>query len=720
MRTPENANASLAGEADAENTAEQLHSEITAADPRFQVAYSRGHGEHDNTPAQRVVESFAAFRDAIIADRATTKGQQWIAGPMGIAPDDQLHRTGGTDGSFARAIGKPHRCKACALPRRFIALDIDHALTPAAFATLVQVLQPLSGLVYTTASHTHAAPRCRVVLELDLPAPRAELIAATHAVQARIDAAMAVECQPAIPWDASCDKPEQPLYLPVAESQTYMLDGMPLSLGELLADVPAEHEPLQAPQQQAPAREADRYALAALDGAVRAIMQAPEHTRNNVLNTEAHGLGGFIATGRLSHSVVTAALIDATERAGWATPEKNRATIQGGIASGIAKPRHDGLTVTNTPTAAANDAGGLVEVPLGDIMDAMPDPPRFVIDPLIPRRVATLLGGHGGLGKSMLSLTLCAHAACGRGWAGFDIAPCRAVFVSLEDEAQIVRYRLRRIIEEYQLPPGEVLANLRIFDGADVEAALMIEASDRGPAQMIETPMMAKVVAAVAGAGLAVIDNASDAFAGNENARLHVRMFMRRLAKVARANDAGMVLLAHIDKNAAKNGGAGNNYSGSTAWHNSARSRIALVENDAGIELIHEKANLGKRAEPVRLQRAAHGVLVPAGADGSRESAAAMVADGDAEAVLGVLGLAIDAGLTVTTATAGPATAWHILRQLPELGAQYRTPEGKRRVAAALVRLARDGRIVRADYKKPDRHWGSRWELPQNAADIAA
>lgn len=717
--TYQKSNAALAGAAELDDIHDGLHVHATGSGNRFQVAYSRGYGEHDNTPAQHVATNFAAFRDAILADRATAKGQQWIAGPLAVAPDDLLHCTGGTDGSFARAIGKPHRCKACALSRRFIALDIDHALTPAVFATLVQVLQPFSGLVYTTASHTPDAPRCRVVLELDLPAPRAELIAATHVVQARIDAAMVAESQPAIPWDTSCDKPEQPLYLPVVESQTYTLDGLPLSLGDLLANVPAQPEPQQAVMLPL-AKEADRYALAALDGAVRAIVAAPVHTRNNVLNTEAHGLGGFIATGRLSHSVVTATLIDATERAGWATPEKNRATIHGGIASGIAKPRHDGQPVAAARSEAANDAGELIEVPLGDIMDAMPEPPRFVVDPIIPRRVATLLGGHGGLGKSMLSLTICAHVACGRGWAGFDVAPCRAVFVSLEDEAQIVRYRLRRIIEEYQLPAAEVLASLRIFDGADVEAALMIEAGDKGTASLIETPMMAKVVAAVANAGLAVIDNASDAFAGNENARLQVRIFMRRLAKVARANDAGMVLLAHIDKNAAKNGGAGNNYSGSTAWHNSARSRLALVEDESGIELRHEKANLGKRADAVRLQRAEHGVLIPAGGDGSRESAAAMVAGGDAEAVLGVLRLAIGTGLTVTTATAGPATAWHTLRQLPELGSQYRTAEGKRRVAAALVRLARDGRIVRAEYKKPDRHWGARWELPQSAADIAA
>ena len=43
-----------------------------------------------------------------------------------------------------------------------------------------------------------------------------------------------------------------------------------------------------------------------------------------------------------------------------------------------------------------------------------------------------------------------------------------------------------------------------------------------------------------------------------------------------------------------KGKGQGNNYSGSTQWHNSVRSRLALVESDrAGIELLHEKANYG-------------------------------------------------------------------------------------------------------------------------------
>ena len=45
---------------------------------------------------------------------------------------------------------------------------------------------------------------------------------------------------------------------------------------------------------------------------------------------------------------------------------------------------------------------------------------------------------------------------------------------------------------------------------------------------------------------------------------------------------------------------------------------------------------------------------------------------------------------------------------------------GKRRVAAALVRLAREARIVRVEYRKPTRKPGERWELAHDAMKSAA
>jgi len=258
-------------------------------------------------------------------------------------------------------------------------------------------------------------------------------------------------------------------------------------------------------------------------------------------------------------------------------------------------------------------------IPLDDVMEAQPAIVRHAVDPWFPKRHATLFGGHGGMGKSMLALTISAHVAAGVPFAGLPVEQSRVLFVSLEDEASIVRLRLRRIIEHYSLDAGEALANLVLLDGTHTNAAMVQEGQGYGERATL-THVYAEIHQAATDCELIVIDNASDAFDANENSRRDVRFFIRALATLARANDAAVVLLAHIDKVAARNGGGGNDYSGSTAWHNSARSRIALMQDpnhqDDGVSLIpliveHQKANLGPKARPVQLEFIEGGVLVP-------------------------------------------------------------------------------------------------------------
>jgi putative DNA primase/helicase len=80
---------------------------------------------------------------------------------------------------------------------------------------------------------------------------------------------------------------------------------------------------------------------------------------------------------------------------------------------------------------------------------------------------------------------------------------------------------------------------------------------------------------------------------------------MRALGQVARLTDCAVCLLAHVDKNTSRNKKAdgGEGYSGSTAWHNSARSRLFMTRGDDGLlTLEHQKSNLGKRRETVTLE----------------------------------------------------------------------------------------------------------------------
>ena len=372
------------------------------------------------------------------------------------------------------------------------------------------------------------------------------------------------------------------------------------------------------------------------------------------------------------------------------------------------------MTETLEIEVDAEPGDKLMPIDLRDLMQHEPPSTRYVFEPIIPRRATTLLGGHGGMGKSVLALTLAAHAACGRKWGPFAAVQCRAVYVSLEDDADTVRYRLRRIIEAYNLPAASAIDALAVFDGSGVDATLAMEVADAGIHRLMQTAVMEHVAASCKGAGLIVIDNASDAYGGNENERRQVRTFIRMLTQLARANDAGVLLLAHIDKSAARNGAAGNSYSGSTAWHNSVRSRLALLSDESGITLTHEKAQFSKVAEPMRLTFVDHGVLTPLDARASQWAAESQVT-ADAVVVLLAIRAALISERIVTAAQSGSSTTWHVLEPFPELPPELKTKTGKARVRAALVRLERDGQIVKVAYRNADRKSKERFELAQTA-----
>lgn len=380
----------------------------------------------------------------------------------------------------------------------------------------------------------------------------------------------------------------------------------------------------------------------------------------------------------------------------------------------------------------------LVPVPLDDLMMSAPPAVRFVVEPIVPRKVATLLSAHGGSGKSVLALTIAAHVACGRAWAGLPVIQGKAVFVSLEDPGELVRFRLRRIIEACELPADAVLAALTVLDGSDLSSGLMHESFRDSVRLLVESEAMESLRAAASGASLIVVDNASDAADFDENVRRYVRQFVRGLAKVARENDAGLILLAHIDKAAARFGANGESYSGSTAWHNSVRSRLALIGKDSAVELVHEKANLSRPADPRLFTWTEGGVLMPTTAEAAQAGAQArdaILAAEDAGHVARAVLAAHAAGVTVPAAMAGPKTARHILEPFPELPDHLSGKANGDRFKRALVHAVRQSMIEEQDYQDDHRNRRRRivpvgaaavnppitpCEQPQQAAGAAA
>lgn len=335
-----------------------------------------------------------------------------------------------------------------------------------------------------------------------------------------------------------------------------------------------------------------------------------------------------------------------------------------------------------------------------------PERPQHVIADWLPQGEVTLLAGHGGAGKSMIALHLAACVALGRPWCGLATERRRALYLSAEDRADVLHWRLARIAAHFGATLADFEGCLRVVDASQIECELMIEPG-RG-----EEPVLTRYYDAVTemmrGGGVLILDGASDMYGGSEIVRRHVRRFVRALRRLA-PPDGAVLLLAHIDKAAARDSSATDRYSGSTAWHNSVRSRWSLaVEQDGDLVLALAKANHARAGAEIRLRWDAQAHLYVA--DPAQTAGGIVAAARDRQerdGILATMRACAKAGIAVPAATQGPRTAYHVLRAQPAFPDSLRadTVAVRRRFWAAIetLRVLREieERVIRAKHRHP-------------------
>jgi hypothetical protein len=350
-----------------------------------------------------------------------------------------------------------------------------------------------------------------------------------------------------------------------------------------------------------------RYGLAALTSAVDRIATAPEGRRNNTLNTEALCMARLSAGGELDEDHARDMLEAAANSCGLDAAEI-RATIRSGFTAGLAQPRsalRDAVVSTN-PDAELIEP---VPVSLHDLFDAEPEPVAYVGEGLFPKGVVTLIGGHGGSGKTAVAFTLAAHLSAGRAWASRAMEQSRVLFLSCEDGAGVVRHKLWSVLKEYGIGRDEIGDRLRILDATDADPVMFTETRTGSGT----TPLFDWLAGQCGefGADVLIIDNASDTFAGNEVNRAQVRAFLRSLRRLR--SGITVLLLAHVDKATARGAGGLQAYSGSTAWNNSVRSRLYLgpqLGRRADARTTEEQLRPPRRPYPVDMAQRRAGALV--------------------------------------------------------------------------------------------------------------
>ena len=495
----------------------------------------------------------------------------------------------------------------------------------------------------------------------------------------------------------------------------------------LVALVTEEKQPAppMAPQAPtaAPRGEHDRYTQRAIERAISDVLIPGKNKRNNTLNATTYGLARLAAAGRLDWGQVSQALERAAVAAGLA-PAEVRATLKSARDAGSTDPNFDGMPRDNGQTLQQwdidADTGELREgsgqeaqeprlkpVDVAQVLTDPDDPPRFVWGQYLPRGVVSMLGAHGGTGKSTIALMLAVAVASGRGELFGQ--PCdqgRAVFISLEDGRAIVRHRLATICKEWNIAPELLVNRLTIADGTDWPELF---SADRDDGQV--TPTYRELRNLAQGADLVLIDNASDGFGGDEIKRRQVRAFIRSLAAIAKAENTALLLLAHVDKSTSKKlNQDSEGYSGSTAWHNSVRSRLFMERvSDGGLRIAHQKANLGQTAELLNLVWPKDGLpeVAPEGLVFANEQ--------HTKNLLRLIAEFGERGEHVTSATTSRTNAAKLLGQEPSYPNSLKPAE----VFDLLRRAERAGYLEKGQHRTPHRKVLEVWELTAQGRGFA-
>jgi putative DNA primase/helicase len=362
----------------------------------------------------------------------------------------------------------------------------------------------------------------------------------------------------------------------------------------------------------------------------------------------------------------------------------------------------------------------LKPVSVFDVLTCPAPPPAFVWDGYLPRGVVALFGAHGGTGKSTIALMLAVATVTGRPLFGVATEQSPAVFVSLEDGAGIVRHRLAGICRAWGVDPL-ALADLYIVDGT--ENPELFAADQRSAGDVTNTyAELARLVQST-GAGLVVVDNASDSFGGDEINRRQVRAFMRSLGLVARLTDCAVCLLAHVDKGTSRNRKAegGEGYSGSTAWHNSARSRLFMTRDESGLlTLEHQKSNLGRMREPISLVWLEGGFPMLA-TDAPDFSALDGRGQGQADDSAAAALLVLLAEFEGREQFASPAPqARNNVHALLRVEPAFQRLKLNRDTTARIVnQCQRAGWVESLEYRSPDRKQRQRWAVTNKGREFA-
>lgn len=389
----------------------------------------------------------------------------------------------------------------------------------------------------------------------------------------------------------------------------------------------------------------------------------------------------------------------------------------------LAKREHDLWMASTTAFRAHPEMPRTWPEPLdlASLATIEPRLPPFNVAHYMPAGYGVLCSAHGGGGKSTICMHQAVCIALGMPFAGLPTIRRRVLYLSCEDRASLVHWRLAQICRHHGISMADLAGWLHIVDLVGHESILWLHDSKAGATY---TSAYAEFERRIrdSGAEVVYVDGISDTFGGNENDRTHAKAFVNALLANIDPDIGSLVLIGHVNKITSQGASVSEGYSGSTGWHNAVRARWFLYpeterDEDRGpvrtgrLILELQKSNLGVADHQIgwRWDDGARMFLPEVQATHfdrkAQESEERM-------GILRALQACAAADINVPAAMQGPRTAYHVLRERPEMPDSLRSGKpASRRFWREIERFRHIRFISELAYRRTNGHVGSKFVL---------
>ena len=546
--------------------------------------YSRGTNTFDNAPAQKAVNSFSDFAKAVANDTSPRKGLTYICSAL----FEGIHYEKPTE-----HLGIAHwRLKSYGLPRRFLAFDFDWFESPEVFQQVCELLLIYNCLIYTTASHTPEAPRARALIELNREISPEEGEQLGQAAQMHIESCIGIG---KIKFDSSVYRATQPIYTPVTTSTIIRHHGAPLDVDGTLASYPYI--------KAASSTSIDNTSL--LVG--KPLFELPdseigEGNRNEVM---LQYIGHLRRRGLREQEIEFLAL--AINDAQFSPPLDANEVLD--ICSRY-RHQNPGISIALPVLNPEPRYSEHFDPQKGELKISTTPPPKrnYVFSNQVTFGTMCVLGGSGGVSKTMLTMQMAIASACGKNLGDIQVAQGSSLlFLGEEDESERDR-RIGAICTHMGADHQLVEERVKCFGaaGIDIRLTKKIDANAQATNLGDKVILMAKEHATQSGVPLGIIafDHARLVLGGDPNDAEDVTQLTRVLTHIARETGAAVFLLAHSPKSViSKQGNEINSadIAGSSAFVDNSRASFMMwtMRDD---EAKNHHVSSTERSEYVRLE----------------------------------------------------------------------------------------------------------------------